>query len=101
LIQARRFHHQHREWRGIFEVRTELRHGLVPVFLAELLDCLRILEENHLCGESMGSGLRLFERRLRLSALCRITRTAQVRDASARISRSIVFGRRREDTFFP
>src|SRR5712664_2089016 len=74
LIQSRRFHHQHREWRRIFQVRTEPRDGLVPIFFSQLLDRFHILEENHLLWRKHGKRLRLLERRLRLSALRRIPR---------------------------
>src|SRR5207244_4896922 len=46
LIQRRCFHYQHCERRGIFQVRAELRHRLIPVFLPELFNCLSILQEN-------------------------------------------------------
>ncbi len=68
LVQRRRFHHQHRKRRGIFQVGIQLRHGFVPVFLPELFDRFRILEENHLLRRKHRHRLCLIQRRLRFSA---------------------------------
>ena len=74
MIQPRRFQHQYRKWRWIFEIRADLGHGLAPVLLPEFLDRLHILKEYNLLRRKHGKRLRLFERRLRLIALRRIPR---------------------------